>query len=90
MGHAAKLLQDPVAAAKNKRIEEEFPRSCSCGIPYQTRKEWETLPKAGSGIQELDICTMAARNCSCGSTMYVIVEIHDLDEILQDPSWQKK
>lgn len=48
---------------------------CACGIAY-TKEEFEALPPAVGGlVYEDEYEIQHYRNCTCGSTMAVVVEV---------------
>ena len=63
------------AREKRRRLEEQWPKKCGCGLIY-TRGSWQHLPLAY--IQVDAFCTLEARHCTCRSTIAVMLAIHDL------------
>lgn len=58
-------------------IQEQWPKHCACGREWW-RYEWIDLPFR---YQRTDsFSTNEARDCSCGSTLEVMLAIHNPDE----------
>jgi hypothetical protein len=62
-------------------LEKEFPKRCTvCGRVF-SKGSWAELECKGN---QSDPCAvLELRNCPCGSTLGVVVAIHDLPEYLE-------
>jgi hypothetical protein len=70
---------------KSKRLRDQWPKRCGCGRDYRpdnrdpkVQLRWDRLPWAYKRTDTF--ATFEARNCACGSTLEVILAIHDLAE----------
>jgi hypothetical protein len=50
-------------------------KTCSCGRQF-TKKQWEALSYVGILQDEMD--TFEMRNCECGSTIAIALELADI------------
>lgn len=72
------------AQEKAKRLAAQWPKRCGCGLRYDRRAaeqakgvlSWQALP-FGYDYRD-EYATQEARHCSCGSTLVILTEIHDL------------
>lgn len=60
------------------RLAGQWPKRCGCGRVYAGRHAWNLLAFA----YPLDdaFALQEARHCACGSTLVILVQIHDLDQ----------
>lgn len=59
-----------------KRLAKQWPKKCGCGQTYTTPAEWTALPHAYH--QTDTFATIEYRHCECGSTLGIILVIHDV------------
>ena len=64
------------------RVNDQWPKRCGCTRTYRqagwARLELVQSPHALDGRQTDAFATFELRNCSCGSTLAALVEIHSL------------
>lgn len=66
---------------KQRILESQWPkihRHSKTEIIEISKEDWEKLPLAKRSHSKDDFCTLEYRDCSCGSTLAVMTEIHDL------------
>lgn len=74
---------------KSLKLAAQWPKEHKCkaaggATVFITEADWAKLPLAVNerlgpdGRNADDFCTLEYRNCSCGSTLAVMVAIHDL------------
>lgn len=69
----AVLLPEEMDAAA-RLIREQWPKNCRCGLSYG-RWSWRDLAPRYQRTDEYS--TNEARDCACGSTLEVMLAIHD-------------
>jgi hypothetical protein len=70
---------------KAARVAQEFPKRCGCCPRVRADVgEWSHLALAAN-VRAPDgrftdvFATFEMRNCDCGTTLVIVVEVHDLD-----------
>jgi hypothetical protein len=64
------------------RLEAQFPKRCrTCGVVH-SRAGWSALPL--HSFQTDDVVKLEQRDCPCGSTLVVEVEVYNLAELEAD------
>lgn len=69
-------------SAKKAKLAAQWPKlhKCKDGEVLFTEKDWKRLPHPKVTTKTDPYCTLEFRDCKCGSTLAVMIKIHDLSE----------